>query len=414
MKQAAGRFLAASFIAGWAHATALAFVATTCIALLPAGAHAQPITSDSRIKTFVYNPNEVFSITTHYGYQSNIEFAQKESIETISVGDRVGWQVVPAGRRLFIRAMEENARTNMTVVTNQRAYQFELRSSSASAVIGSEALTYVVRFFYPSEAVTNSNIPPTGMMPPSPSSINAFPPAYTGPTSLNARPEFAPAIQAPAPASASNSANAPYANPAPVVTRDVAPPAPAKAAALAPLPSNATLAASDAPAPLAASLPPTNRPSLSPSLVAGPTALTGAVKAPTSVAPVFLAPSASPVPALSALPAAAPKTGFAQAIAPAPIAPAPLNALNYRYTFSGSNTLAPTKIFDDGKATYFKLPAGSMPQFELVNPTGNAVNLAARRTPEGLVAVDVVAQNFRLKQAGGEVLVYNEASKGVN
>ena len=28
----------------------------------------QPITTDSRIKTFVYNANEVFSITTHYGY----------------------------------------------------------------------------------------------------------------------------------------------------------------------------------------------------------------------------------------------------------------------------------------------------------------------------------------------------------
>src|SRR6478735_8817090 len=86
-------------------------------------AHAEmPVTTDSRIKTFVFNANEVYTITTHYGYQSNIEFGQKESIETVSIGDRVAWQIIPAGRRLFIRAMEENAHTNMTIVTNLRAY----------------------------------------------------------------------------------------------------------------------------------------------------------------------------------------------------------------------------------------------------------------------------------------------------
>ena len=106
------------------------FVATNAVAEIP-------VVTDSRIKTFVYNPNEVFTLTTHYGYQSNIEFAEKETIETVSVGDRVAWQIIPAGRRLFLRAQEENARTNMTVVTNLRAYQFDLLSSSADAVFGS-------------------------------------------------------------------------------------------------------------------------------------------------------------------------------------------------------------------------------------------------------------------------------------
>ena len=126
------------------------FVATNAVAEIP-------VVTDSRIKTFVYNPNEVFTLTTHYGYQSNIEFAEKETIETVSVGDRVAWQIIPAGRRLFLRAQEENARTNMTVVTNLRAYQFDLLSSSADAVFGSEELVYVVRFYYPEES--------TGMMP---------------------------------------------------------------------------------------------------------------------------------------------------------------------------------------------------------------------------------------------------------
>jgi type IV secretion system protein VirB9 len=109
-----------------------------------------PVATDSRIKTLVYNENDVYSLLTHYGYQSNIEFSPQEEIETISIGDRVGWQIIPAGRRLFVRAMEEFARTNMTVVTNRRAYQFDLKSTS-STTTPNEELVYVVRFFYPDD-----------------------------------------------------------------------------------------------------------------------------------------------------------------------------------------------------------------------------------------------------------------------
>lgn len=134
-----------------------------CLLVAATAVAEMPVVTDSRIKTFVYNPNEVFTLTTHYGYQGNIEFSEKETIETVSVGDRVAWQIIPAGRRLFLRAQEENARTNMTVVTNLRAYQFDLLSSSADAVFGSEELVYVVRFYYPDES---AGIAPVAYMPP--------------------------------------------------------------------------------------------------------------------------------------------------------------------------------------------------------------------------------------------------------
>jgi len=282
----------------------------------PVIAQAQPITSDSRIKTFVYNPNEVFSITTHYGYQSNVEFGPKETIDTISVGDRVAWQIIPAGRRLFIRSMEENARTNMTVVTNQRAYQFDLRSSSADAVFGSEELTYVVRFFYPTEAQANGAVYV-------PSIASITPPA--------------PVVSAPPPAPA------------------VIPPAPAAAPA-----KPAKTAAAPAPAKKAASTP-------------------------------------APVATSKALP-------------PEPLMPLP--PVNYKYTFSGPNDIAPTKIYDDGKTTYFKLPpAADMPKFFIVTAKGESIDTPARRTTDGLLAVDAVAPRFRLSQAGRDVIIYNEAGE---
>lgn len=296
---------------------------------LAADALAQPVTSDSRIKTFVYNPNEVFTITTHYGYQSNIEFGVKESIETVSVGDRVAWQIIPAGRRLFIRAMEENARTNMTIVTNLRSYQFDLRSSSASAVFGSEALTYVVRFYYPTEAASMASAPVA--QPP----VIAATPAAAPPT------------------------------PTAVVARDL-PPAPSAAPAIS------------AQKPVAPVTP------VQPPVVAA--------SRPTEVAaPKPVAPAATPI---------------ASHTAP--------SGMNYRYTLSGPDEIAPTKIYDDGKTTYFKLPSSVSPKFAILTAAGSAIDVPARRTPDGLVAVDAVAQSFRLRHVGKEVVVYNEAGGAIN
>jgi type IV secretion system protein VirB9 len=116
-----------------------------------ATAQQRPVITDSRVKTLVYNENDVYGVLTHYGYQSNIEFHPKERIQTVVLGDRVNWQVIPAGRRLFIRPMEESLHTNMTVVTSERSYQFDLRSNAGGDLKGDEELVYVVRFYYPED-----------------------------------------------------------------------------------------------------------------------------------------------------------------------------------------------------------------------------------------------------------------------
>lgn len=107
-----------------------------------------PITTDNRIKTYVYNENEVFLLLIHYGYQSSIEFGLGEEVETISVGDTYSWKITPVGRRLFIKPLEENVHTNMTILTNKRTYQFDIMSKMPDENLDKE-LVYVVRFFYP-------------------------------------------------------------------------------------------------------------------------------------------------------------------------------------------------------------------------------------------------------------------------
>jgi len=107
-----------------------------------------PITTDSRIRTLVYNPNEVYELKFYYGYQSFIEFADDEEIEMISIGEAFAWRLTPAGKRLFVRPLEIAGHTNMTIISNKRTYHFDIRSGEYDGK-ADEELVYTVRFFYP-------------------------------------------------------------------------------------------------------------------------------------------------------------------------------------------------------------------------------------------------------------------------
>jgi len=107
-----------------------------------------PITTDNRIKTYIYNPNEIYLMILHYGYQSHIEFASGEEIQTISTGDAYAWEITPLANRLFIKPLVKNIRTNMTIITNKRTYQFDIVSEELEKD-GEKDLVYVIRFYYP-------------------------------------------------------------------------------------------------------------------------------------------------------------------------------------------------------------------------------------------------------------------------
>lgn len=113
-----------------------------------AAQQSNPVTTDSRIRTLVYNPNEVYELKFYYGYQSFIEFADDEEIEMISIGEAFAWRLTPAGKRLFIRPLEIAGHTNMTIISNRRTYHFDIRSGEYDGK-ADEELVYTVRFFYP-------------------------------------------------------------------------------------------------------------------------------------------------------------------------------------------------------------------------------------------------------------------------
>lgn len=110
------------------------------------------LTTDSRIKTYVYSPNNIYLLVLHYGFQSSIEFAQNEHIEFFTVGDSYAWKITPVGNnRLFIKPMKRDMRTNMTIITNKRTYQFDIVARELKNEEDKD-LVYVVRFQYPKKS----------------------------------------------------------------------------------------------------------------------------------------------------------------------------------------------------------------------------------------------------------------------
>src|SRR4051812_12263930 len=99
--------------------------------------------TDHRVKQVMFDPNQVYEVIGNYGYQTTLEFGAAEKIKVAAVGDTIAWQVVPYMNRLFIKPVEANATTNMTVITDQHTYYFRLRGAK-----NARDATFLVRFVY--------------------------------------------------------------------------------------------------------------------------------------------------------------------------------------------------------------------------------------------------------------------------
>lgn len=131
---------------------------------LAASAYANDYPADGRIKILRYDPDDIFTIYTLYGYQTNIEFSRGEQVQTISVGDRSLWQIIPSANRLFIRPMDDEVSTNMTVITNTRTYNFDLKSGKGE-LADNPRMIYVARFEYPDKKKDAMYAPSSGVSP---------------------------------------------------------------------------------------------------------------------------------------------------------------------------------------------------------------------------------------------------------
>lgn len=129
--------------------------ALTMAVFMPISAHADlqesvPKSGDKRLRTYSYGPDQVYIFRGHYKYQSRIDLDPKESIQNISIGDSTRWMIQQVGYRIFLKPIEKDATTNMTIITNKRIYNFELYAEEAKD-IRSDGLVFSASFVYGDE-----------------------------------------------------------------------------------------------------------------------------------------------------------------------------------------------------------------------------------------------------------------------
>ena len=110
--------------------------------------------NEKKFRSYIFNPNDVYRYIGHYTYQAFIEFGPTETISTISMGDPSLWLFEHLGNRLFLKPVAKNADTNMTVITNEKVYHFELTAKIATSIDDPD-LVFVIKFIYPDEADKN-------------------------------------------------------------------------------------------------------------------------------------------------------------------------------------------------------------------------------------------------------------------
>lgn len=86
-----------------------------------------------------------------------------------------------------------------------------------------------------------------------------------------------------------------------------------------------------------------------------------------------------------------------------------LDAYNFDYEYSGSDNIAPSKVFDDGEFTYVEFPdknSYEMPAIYAVDSDGYEA-MVNYRIVENYIVVEQLASNFTLRSGNDIVCIYN-------
>ena len=104
-------------------------------------------TGDPHIQSVEYDPAQVVALHVAGGFALTVQFGADERIEMVSLGDSQGWQVQANKRAdsLVIRPVGMAPTTNLTVITDARAYAFALYGAYA----GEGVQPYLLSFTFP-------------------------------------------------------------------------------------------------------------------------------------------------------------------------------------------------------------------------------------------------------------------------
>lgn len=107
---------------------------------------------DPRIRTAVYDADEVYRLHGFVGFQIELDFEPGESFVGLAAGDIEALSFVAQGNHLFLKPRVASVGTNLTVLTSRRQYHFYYTATAARPDQSDPDLIYTVRFEYPSAA----------------------------------------------------------------------------------------------------------------------------------------------------------------------------------------------------------------------------------------------------------------------
>jgi type IV secretion system protein VirB9 len=105
--------------------------------------------TDPRIRTAIYDTNEVYRLSGFVGYHVDLEFEADESFVGISAGDPEALTYSAHANVLTLRPKAPTAQMNLTVTTTRRRYYFDYTIYSRIPNRFGDEVMYAVRFVYP-------------------------------------------------------------------------------------------------------------------------------------------------------------------------------------------------------------------------------------------------------------------------
>ena len=122
----------------------------------------QATLTDEHVQVAIYNPSQVYRLSTLQGFITSIQFAPDEKVLSVNIGDSSSWLVSVQNNMINLKPTVGNPNTNLNVLTSRGTYQFLL---TAPALIGDKDgklsrepqknTAFLVRFSYPQEKPNN-------------------------------------------------------------------------------------------------------------------------------------------------------------------------------------------------------------------------------------------------------------------
>jgi type IV secretion system protein VirB9 len=107
---------------------------------------------DPRVRVVAYNPDDVVKLHGYVGYQIHMQWAEGEEFVNLGSGDNAAFDVGADRNHFFIKPKQERAGTNLTILTNRRAYHFEYTVTKPPAPgQAMKLMVYSIRFIYPQD-----------------------------------------------------------------------------------------------------------------------------------------------------------------------------------------------------------------------------------------------------------------------